>query len=247
MDNEIELDRYLNNQLAYTRALANAKVYSSSEGDKNSMIELKKIDPKNVKFMGMKNIEKENGLIFEKSHFEILLPNGERTILTVDKNGNDMSCDFIDENGKSQKFLLTPRMQSEIMKNCVNGKITGNVDMNLIQEALFPESQEDMEKEIPKDAILWDADIIQIPHHGYMAGIGSEALYQATKPEYALLDCTVEEFENNSVNIQEHVQMIENLDIEVLKRYDTEDGNKIYIYAHIIIILQSLRKKHNNF
>ena len=154
MDNEIELDRYLNNQLAYTRALANAKVYSSSEGDKNSMIELKKIDPKNVKFMGMKNIEKENGLIFEKSHFEILLPNGERTILTVDKNGNDMSCDFIYENGKSQKFLLTPRMQSEIMKNCVNGKITGNVDMNLIQEALFPESQEDMEKEIAQDTLI---------------------------------------------------------------------------------------------
>lgn len=90
---------------------------------------------------------------------------------------------------------------------------------------------EDMRKEISAEAICWDADIIQIPHHGYMAGIGSDALYQATKPEYALLDCTIEEYENNSVNIQGHVQMIEDLEIEVLKRYDDGDGNKITIYV----------------
>ena len=64
-----------------------------------------------------------------------------------------------------------------------------------------------------------------------MAGIGTDALYQATKPEYALLDCTVEEYNNNSVNIQNHVQMIENLEIEVLKRFDDEDGTKITIYV----------------
>lgn len=90
---------------------------------------------------------------------------------------------------------------------------------------------EDMKKEHSKDAILWDADIIQIPHHGYMAGIASDALYQATMPEYALLDCTIEEYKNNSVNIQNHVEMITNLEIEVLKRFDSEDGNKIYIYV----------------
>ena len=90
---------------------------------------------------------------------------------------------------------------------------------------------EDMKKELPQEAVCWDADIIQIPHHGYRAGIGSDALYQATQPEYALLDCTVEEFENNSVNIQEHIKMVENLEIDVLKRFDTEDGNKIYIYV----------------
>lgn len=90
---------------------------------------------------------------------------------------------------------------------------------------------EDMKKEISEDAILWDADIIQIPHHGYMAGIASDALYQAAKPKYALLDCTVEEYTNNSVNIQNHVQMVENLEIEVLKRFDDEDGTKITIYV----------------
>ena len=89
---------------------------------------------------------------------------------------------------------------------------------------------EDMKEEIPEDSILWNVDIIQIPHHGYMAGIGSDALYQATKPEYALLDCTVGEYDGNSVNIQNHVQMVEDLEIEVLKRFDDEDGNKITIY-----------------
>lgn len=92
---------------------------------------------------------------------------------------------------------------------------------------------EDMKAEIPKDAVLWNSDIIQIPHHGYMAGIGSDALYQATKPEYAFLDCTVEEYENNSVNIQNHVEMVENLEIEVLKRYDREEGNRIFIYTDL--------------
>ena len=87
-----------------------------------------------------------------------------------------------------------------------------------------------MKEELPEDALCWDADIIQIPHHGYMAGIGTDALYQATKPEYALLDCTIEEYTNNSVNIQNHVQMVEDLGIEVLKRFDDEDGNKITIY-----------------
>ena len=90
---------------------------------------------------------------------------------------------------------------------------------------------EDMKKEISEDAACWNADMIQIPHHGYMAGIGSDALYQAVKPEYALLDCTMEEYENNSVNIQGHVQMVEELDVEVLKRFDDEDGTKISIYV----------------
>ena len=90
---------------------------------------------------------------------------------------------------------------------------------------------EDMKEEISEESILWDTDIIQIPHHGYMAGIASDALYQATKPEYALLDCTVGEYEGNSVNIQDHVQMVEDMKIEVLKRFDDEDGNKIYIYT----------------
>ena len=118
------------------------------------MIALKYIDPENVKFKGIENIEQDNGLIFENSHFEIKLPNGENVILTVDRDGNDMSCNFVDEEGKSQEFLLTPRMQDEIKKNALNGKIAGNIDIIILQEALFPTSQEDMEKEIKKDTLV---------------------------------------------------------------------------------------------
>ena len=154
MDKERNLNSKLANNLAYTKAMQNAMVYSSSEGKKNEMIALKDIDPENVKFKGIENIEQDNGLIFENSHFEIKLPNGENVILTVDRDGNDMSCNFVDEEGKSQEFLLTPRMQDEIKKNALNGKIAGNIDIIILQEALFPTSQEDMEKEIQKDTLV---------------------------------------------------------------------------------------------
>ena len=154
MDKERNLNSKLANNLAYTKAMQNAMVYSSSEGKKNEMIALKDIDPENVKFKGIENIEQDNGLIFENSHFEIKLPNGENVILTVDRDGNDMSCNFVDEEGKSQEFLLTPRMQDEIKKNALNGKIAGNIDIIILQEALFPTSQEDMENEIQKDTLV---------------------------------------------------------------------------------------------
>lgn len=101
----------------------------------------------------------------------------------------------------------------------------------LLTADMTEETLDDMREDVPKEAALWNADIIQIPHHGYMAGIATDALYQATKPKYALLDCTVEEYNNNSVNIQNHVEMVENLEIEVLKRYDSEEGNIIRIYV----------------
>lgn len=149
---EKQINEYLKNRYAYIKAYENANVYLSSEGKET--IPLKNINPKNVKYRGIEEIPKEDGLIFEKSHFEIILPNGEKTILTVDKNGNDMSCNFIDENGKSKKFLLTPRMQKEIISKSINGKIQGNIDSSVIKSALFPTTQEDMEKEIEKDTLI---------------------------------------------------------------------------------------------
>lgn len=74
----------------------------------------------------------------------------------------------------------------------------------------------------------WDIDVIQIPHHGYMAGISSTVLYDWFKPKLALLDCTVEEYENNSVNIQLHEKLILDKDIKVIHRFP--DGNLIRIY-----------------
>ncbi len=80
------------------------------------------------------------------------------------------------------------------------------------------------------ESAIWETDVIQIPHHGYMAGIASDALYQETKPEYALLDCTVEEYEDNRVNIQDHVKMVEELGIKVIKRFSSAEGNRILIF-----------------
>ena len=128
---EREINEYLKNNYAYAKAYQNAKVYVSSEG--KEVIPLRNIDPKKVKYKGIKSIKKEDGLIFEKSHFEITLPNGERTILTVDKDGKDISCNFIDENGKTKKFLLTPRMQKQIIEESINGKIQGKIDANTIK------------------------------------------------------------------------------------------------------------------
>ena len=90
----------------------------------------------------------------------------------------------------------------------------------------------DMEKQFQPDEAVWNVDILQIPHHGYMAGIASDALYQSTNPKAALLDCTVEEYTNNSVMIQDHVTMIEELGIPVLKRFESSEGNKIFLYVH---------------
>lgn len=151
-ENEKELNRYLKNRQAYANAYKNAKVYTSSKAE--NMMNLSEIDPKKVKYKGVRGISQETGLEFEISQFEVELPNGEKTIVTTTIEGNSMSCDFIDENGKSQKFLLTPEEQNKIMKKVVNGKIQGNVETELLQEALFPNSQEDMEKEIEKDTLI---------------------------------------------------------------------------------------------
>ena len=93
------------------------------------------------------------------------------------------------------------------------------------------ETLSNMMERVDPNSVFWNVDILQIPHHGYMAGIVSDLLYNKTSPKYALLDCTKEEYENNSVNIKKHVQMIEDLGIKVIKRFDGIQGNKILIYT----------------
>lgn len=152
MNEEMELNRYLKERQAYSNAYKNAKVYTSSEG--TEMMNINKLDPDKVKLIGVRGISQENGLEFDISQFEVELPNGEKTVVTVDIDGNSMSCDFLDENGESQKFLLTPNQQEKIMKQAFSGNIQGNISTELIKDALFPSSQEDMEKEIEKDTLV---------------------------------------------------------------------------------------------
>lgn len=90
-----------------------------------------------------------------------------------------------------------------------------------------------IKKKISSEAEFLHPDILQIPHHGYMAGIASTKLYEETSPDYVLLDCTLEEFNNNSVNIQDHIRMIEEMGIKVIKRFEAAEGNKILIYERV--------------
>ena len=80
------------------------------------------------------------------------------------------------------------------------------------------------------DAAIWNTDVIQIPHHGYAGGITTQALYTETGARLALLDCTKEEFENNSAQIHQTVQLLEGLEIPFFTRFLGEGGNVIYLY-----------------
>lgn len=66
----------------------------------------------------------------------------------------------------------------------------------------------------------FNVDFLQIPHHGYIAGISNDILFQLTMPEYALLDCSAEEYQTNAVNILTLTEWVEELDIPVLKRFE---------------------------
>ena len=70
------------------------------------------------------------------------------------------------------------------------------------------------------DSNLWDIDLIQIPHHGYLAGITNDTLYKLTTPSVAFLDCSRNEYNTNAVNLQEHIKWIEQLKIPVVKRFE---------------------------
>lgn len=69
------------------------------------------------------------------------------------------------------------------------------------------------------DNPLWDVDFIQIPHHGYQAGISSDKLYRMTSPYGAFVDCSTEEYDTNAVGIRGHLQWLEELNIPVVKRF----------------------------
>ncbi len=141
-------DRYLEEQYLSSKAYENAEVYTSSEG--NETTPLRDLDPSSVQLLDIGEIQKEDGEVFRVGYFEVTLPNGEKAILTVDKDGQDMSLDFVDDEGNSQKFMLTPRMKREIFKFQVEAKMSTEE----LQDALFPSSQDEMEKEIAQDTLV---------------------------------------------------------------------------------------------
>ena len=82
-------------------------------------------------------------------------------------------------------------------------------------------------KEYWQDSKLWNVDMIQIPHHGYLAGISSDELYQLTMPSLAFLDCSTNEYETDAVGIRQHLKWLELLEIPILKRF--EKTNQVQI------------------
>jgi len=75
-------------------------------------------------------------------------------------------------------------------------------------------------KEYWQDSKLWNVDIIQIPHHGYLAGISSDELYLLTTPTLAFLDCSKNEYDTNAVGIRQHLKWLDSLEIPVMNRFE---------------------------
>ena len=78
---------------------------------------------------------------------------------------------------------------------------------------------EQMKKTYGDDSNYWEVDFLQIPHHGYIAGISNDELYRLTMPRYVLLDCSTSEYDENAVNIRQHMKWISELEIPVLRRF----------------------------
>lgn len=71
-----------------------------------------------------------------------------------------------------------------------------------------------------KDSKMWESDYVQVPHHGYLAGITSDQLYKLTMPKAVYLDCSKNEYQNDAVSIKEHVKWLDDLKIPVIKRFE---------------------------
>lgn len=66
---------------------------------------------------------------------------------------------------------------------------------------------------------LWNVNFLTAPHHGYIAGISADTIYQLTQPDYVFVDCSTDEFENNKVGIRDHLLWLDHLNIPVIMRF----------------------------
>ena len=96
--------------------------------------------------------------------------------------------------------------------------VTGDITDSSVQK---------MKNYYGENNVLWNVDVIQAPHHGYLAGISNTALYQLTQPTYAWMDCSQYEYEHDSVNVVKHKKWLEDMGIQVLMRY--QGTNEIHV------------------
>ena len=65
MERDKKLNRYLEEEFVYMKAMEKAKTYKSSDGI--DTINLKDIDPEKVDYKGIDYIKKDDGTVFEKA------------------------------------------------------------------------------------------------------------------------------------------------------------------------------------
>lgn len=83
----------------------------------------------------------------------ITLQSGEKIDVIINQKGQDMACVFLDEEGKQNNFVVTPRMQKEILSNGMRN-IEGIIDTELAREMLVPKTLEEFEKEVAEDTLV---------------------------------------------------------------------------------------------
>lgn len=145
-------EKYINSILSIEKALKNNPVLYEKKGkneDEEEKIELSDVALLNLSDAEVKPIKQEDGKIISIIQINGVLENGENIEIILDENGKDMACIF------RNKFKLTPRMEREILSKAITGKIKGtHINDEIIRKALFPESLEDLEKEIEENNLI---------------------------------------------------------------------------------------------
>lgn len=82
----------------------------------------------------------------------IVLPTGEQIDVVVNQKGQDMACIYLDENGNSQSFHLTTRMQNELKRSMTGTDL--RMDPKEIESILTPKTLEEFTELVAKDKLV---------------------------------------------------------------------------------------------
>lgn len=144
-------EKYIKSRLSIEKALKNNPVLYEKKGknEDEEKIELSDVALLNLSDAEMIPIKQEDGKVIQIIQINGVLENGENIEIILDEDGKDMACIF------RGKFKLTPRLEREILSKAITGKIKGtHINDEIIRKALFPESMEDLEKEIEENNLI---------------------------------------------------------------------------------------------
>lgn len=83
----------------------------------------------------------------------VTLFNGEKIDVIVNSRGQDMACVYFDREGNQNQFLVTPRMQKEIMSKGLKN-VEGIISTEMAKEGLIPKSLDEFSEEVAKDTLV---------------------------------------------------------------------------------------------